>query len=400
MKGSSIEGKNSCSSVSSNKTNEPIQPLLSKSSLKDKPHQLTMDSFIFHHLLGEGSYGKVLLASHTASKELLAVKIVKKRCLIENGVDEALIERQALEKTRHNMFITHLFGCFQTEECLFFAMDYLCGGDLQNLIDAKGLLSENTVRILTAEIVCGLQHIHSIGIVHRDIKPLNILLDSAGHAKIADFGLSAMGVFETAKITGCIHQSLPYDAMVDYYALGVSVYEMVVGEHPYYQPGMNLDELALEMITFDPCYPLWLDSDLLDLLCKLMGKDQEWRRRVLSDIRDHPFFRNINWVELENGEAPPLSFSGRHLELPSLNTVNVADILSSDDEDSPMSPEEQQHFMGFSFISEKLKVEIISPPSKPQTGMFIQNRPNLQAATESLLDLRESAPPRDTAAVQ
>ncbi|KAM5145506.1 protein kinase C delta type-like [Mantella aurantiaca] len=360
---------NSCSSVSSDRTNEPVQPSLATNAIKDKPHQLTVDSFTFHRLLGKGSYGKVLLASHNASKELLAVKIIKKRFLIEVDIDEALIERQALEKTRHNMFITHLFGCFQTEECLFYAMEYLSGGDLEELIDKKGPLSKYNLRILTAEIMCGIEHLHSIGIIHRDIKPLNILLDSAGHAKIADFGLAAMGVFKPEKITGragtfCymapeIHLRQPYDGMVDYFALGVTVFEMAFGKNPYYVRGMYKDEAIVKIITAKPRFPLWMNSKLRSLISIMLDKDQEKRRKNISDIRDHPFFQKINWAEIENGASSPLLFLGRHRELPMLNTVNVADILSSDEEEFSISPEEQQHFCSFSFISEKLKGVIV-----------------------------------------
>ncbi|KAM5145443.1 protein kinase C delta type-like [Mantella aurantiaca] len=366
---------NSCPSVSSDRRHEPVQPSLGTKSINDKPYQLTVDSFTFHRLLGEGSYGKVLLASHNASKEQLAVKIIKKRFLIENDIDETLMERQALEKTRHNIFITHLYGCFQTEECLFYAMEFLSGGDLEELINKKGPLSKYNLRILTAEIMCGIEHLHSIGIIHRDIKPLNILLDSAGHAKIADFGLAVMGVFKPAKIRGragtfCytapeIHQRQPYDGMVDYFSLGVTVFEMAFGKNPYYVRGMYKDEAIVKIITASPSFPLWVNSKLRSLISIMLDKDQDRRRKNISVIRDHPFFQKINWAEIENGKSSPLLLSEQHRELPLHKTVNLADILSSDEDDFSISPEEQQHFRSFSFISEKLKVEIISPPSKP-----------------------------------
>ncbi|CAI9544589.1 unnamed protein product [Staurois parvus] len=123
---------------------------------------------------------------------------------------------------------------------------------------------KKTLRRLTAEILCGLQHLHSLQIVHRDLKPENILLDNAGHVKIADFGLSAMCVNECYRVTSWVgtpgymapevYYQSPYYYPADYFSFGIIVYEMALGEHPYYTEQENEEQLVARM---SPCHPIY-----------------------------------------------------------------------------------------------------------------------------------------------
>ncbi|XP_077346344.1 protein kinase C delta type-like [Lithobates pipiens] len=128
---------------------------------------LSLASFTFHCKLGQGGFGMVLLASHAAYDHPLAVKLVRKsRVLVEEGF-EVLVEREVLEQTRHNVFCTHMFGAFQTNKYLVFVMEYLSGGDLEQLILKSAPISTTAIRILAAEMICGLRYLHSKGIIHR-----------------------------------------------------------------------------------------------------------------------------------------------------------------------------------------------------------------------------------------
>ncbi|XP_040278393.1 protein kinase C delta type-like [Bufo bufo] len=122
-------------------------------------------------------------------------------------------------------------------------MEFLSGGDLSVLMRANALFTIPVTRFMAAEIICGLQFLHTRGIIHRDIKPANILMNSAGHLKIADFGLAVMNIFGDKKISeyaGTLRYMAPeillrkpYNTAVDWFSAGVMIYEMATGKYPF-----------------------------------------------------------------------------------------------------------------------------------------------------------------------
>ncbi|CAI9598628.1 unnamed protein product [Staurois parvus] len=159
----------------------------------------------------------------------------------------------------------------------------------------------------SAEILCGLQHLHSLQIVHRDLKPENILLDNAGHVKIADFGLSAMFVTEKNRVTSCagtlcymapeVYYQWPYYYPADYFSFGIIVYEMALGEHPFYTGQETEKQLVTSMYTKEPYFLRHLNFYLQELLLRLLRLDQEQRAHLVCNLRSHPFFKGIDWEE-------------------------------------------------------------------------------------------------------
>ncbi|XP_077341354.1 protein kinase C delta type-like [Lithobates pipiens] len=338
---------------------------------------LSLASFTFHCKLGEGGFGMVLLASHSAYDHPLAVKLVRKsRVLVEGGF-EVMVEREVLEETRHNVFCTHMFGAFQTNKYLVFVMEYLSGGDLEHLIQKSAPISSDAIRYLAADIICGLRYLHSKGIIHRDIKPANILLSSTGHAKICDFGLSVRDIFQPKKYAGqgagtnlyCapeVHNRQPYDAMVDYFSLGILLYEMATGEHPLCDCYMSDSEVADAINQEDPMYPPEMIADLKDLIRRLLRKNPERRRMDLQDVQEHPFFQGINWTEVELGQSPPISHL---LSLPSPKAplhqkFNMAYIMASEERKTSITSEDQRLFINFKFMSEGFAMKTSPQPSE------------------------------------
>ncbi|CAJ0925580.1 unnamed protein product [Ranitomeya imitator] len=236
---------------------------------------LSLESFIFTRKLGEGSFGRVMLATHQPSGHQLAVKMVKKRELLENSKDTLRVEREVLEITEDSRFFTHAYGTFQTADYAFYAMEYLSGGELTAFINSRAPLDVCTTRFLAAEILSGIEFLHSRGIIHRDLKPDNILLDGDGHAKIADFGLAAMNVFGSQKMRGLygtngymapeIVRRQPFNYTVDLFAFGVIVFQMATGSSPFYS-GPCLRRTARSVKCDKPCYPNTMDSQLRDVI--------------------------------------------------------------------------------------------------------------------------------------
>ncbi|KAM4044481.1 protein kinase C delta type-like [Anomaloglossus baeobatrachus] len=321
-----------------------------------------VESFTFHKILGEGSYGKVMLATHQACQKQVAVKMVKKRLLVKDSRDDVLIERQVLEMTRKSPFISRAFATFQSQEHVFYAMEYLSGGDLTGFMTTNAPLPIPATRFFAAELICGLQFLHTSGIIHRDIKPDNILLDNNGHLKIADFGLAVMNIFGNAKTSGWagtlaymapeILLEKPYNKAVDWFSAGVVIYEMATGRYPFVEDEID-ENIKKALINDDPAFPKELDPHVKAVIEGLLDKSPESRQKFVDNIREHPFFMEINWTEIEGGKAPPPF----HLPPPPVMTSDtMKDVNFSKAIKPRMAKKNQKLFCGFTFADDGWKV--------------------------------------------
>ncbi|KAG1953519.1 protein kinase C theta type [Pimephales promelas] len=277
-------------------------------------HKFTLDHFILHKMLGKGSFGKVFLAELKGSGQFFAVKALKKDVvLMDDDVECTMVERRVLSLAWEHPFLTHLYCTFQTRENLFFVMEYLNGGDLMFHIQTCHRFDLLRSTFYAAEIICGLQFLHSKGIVYRDLKLDNILLDIDGHIKIADFGMckeNMIGEARTCTFCGTPDYIAPeillghkYGTSVDWWSFGVLLYEMLIGQSPFH--GHDEEELFQSIRTDDPCYPRWLPRDAKDILVKLFVREPEKRLGVKGNIRQHPFFKEIDWNALEKRQVEP-----------------------------------------------------------------------------------------------
>uniref|UniRef100_A0A4W3JZT6 protein kinase C n=1 Tax=Callorhinchus milii TaxID=7868 RepID=A0A4W3JZT6_CALMI len=276
--------------------------------------KMTLENFTFHKVLGKGSFGKVLLAELKGKNKFFAIKALKKDVvLMDDDVECTMVEKRVLALAWDNPFLTHLYCTFQTKEHLFFVMEYLNGGDLMFHIQDKGRFDLYRAMFYGAEIICGLQFLHSKGIIYRDLKLDNVMLDMDGHIKIADFGMCKENVFgENRATTFCgtpdyiapeILLGQKYTFSVDWWSFGVLLYEMLIGQSPFH--GDDEDEL-FESIRVDvPHYPRWITKESKDLLEQLFERDPLKRLGITGNIKLHSFFKTINWSELENREIDP-----------------------------------------------------------------------------------------------
>ncbi|XP_040198498.1 protein kinase C delta type-like [Rana temporaria] len=298
----------------------------------------------------------------------------KREPIVENP-DRVLNERIAMEIAGGNLFCAHAYATFQTENYLFYVMEYMRGGDLNDIDEVLGITDDNytmdiaTVKLVAAELVCGLQYLHSRGIVHRDMKTENVLVDSAGHVHIADFGLAALNVFGDNLVTeyfGHMYNGapemlfeMPYDGAVDYFALGVLLFRFALGRLPF----ENICTSSEGIMYGQPCFPddPAPDPVLKDLLEKLLIKFPFKRKNFIANIQDHPFFNGINWKELEAGEAPPpISIRRKGFRDFTRKKLKPEDLMNNINSDGdPIEPsisaEEQKMFDGFSFVSDEWK---------------------------------------------
>ncbi|XP_071972514.1 protein kinase C delta type-like [Engystomops pustulosus] len=273
---------------------------------------LRLEDLTFHKELGSGSYGKVMSASHPSCREKLAVKMVKKRVLLEEDRDSILTERQVLEDTAQSHLFTHCFSTLQNQDYMFFVMECITGGELRDFIQQRAPCDIETIRFISAEIICGLQYLHERGIIHRDLKPENILMDSDGHIKIADFGLAATNIHPSMKISDLagtvgymapeVQQRKNYNSSVDFFSFGVILYELATGHFPFHK-GSNSNKVLRSIQKFK-C-PKNLDPQIKNILEGVFCKSPTKRKRFCETIRQHPFFADINWSDVSSGRAQP-----------------------------------------------------------------------------------------------
>ncbi|KAJ6486371.1 hypothetical protein C8R47DRAFT_1128241 [Mycena vitilis] len=145
--------------------------------------------------ISKGAFGSVFLAKKKVTGDYFAIKVLKKADMIaKNQITNVKAERMILMKQSESPFVAKLYFTFQSKENLYLVMEYLNGGDCAALIKSLGSLPEEWTKNYIAEVVLGLEYLHQRGVVHRDLKPDNLLIDQHGHLKLTDFGLSRIGL--------------------------------------------------------------------------------------------------------------------------------------------------------------------------------------------------------------
>ncbi|KAK1429103.1 hypothetical protein QVD17_11305 [Tagetes erecta] len=344
----------------------------------------------FHNLravnvLGNGAMGTVFLVYNhitdgpSTHRQYFALKVVEKSfphgttdVVRRAGWEVSVLERL---KQKPHPFLPLLLGTFETEEMVAWAIPYCCGGDLNVLRHRQmdGVFSPSVIRFYVAEIVCALQHLHSMGIVYRDLKPENVLIQSSGHVTLTDFDLSralapkslrsliqmsekpgSLSVKEahtcvrlnkakSARVTPMTRRDSGFSSgersnsfvgtdeylapevvrgdghefAVDWWALGVLCYEMLYGTTPF--RGKNRKDTFARILMMPPKFTA-KPTLLTDLITKLLEKEPTRRLGYASgvcEIQEHPFFDGLRWDLLTEVVRPPFIPSRDEVEIES-----------------------------------------------------------------------------------
>ncbi|XP_056601519.1 serine/threonine-protein kinase N2 isoform X1 [Triplophysa dalaica] len=271
-----------------------------------------MEEFNCISVLGRGHFGKVLLAEFKRTGKLYAIKALKKGDVVtRDEVDSLMCEKRIFETinvSRHP-FLVNLYGCFQTPDHVCFVMEYSPGGDLMTHIH-NSIFSERQARFYAACVLLGLEFLHQNKIVYRDLKLDNLLMDSDGFVRIADFGLCKEGMGHgdrTSTFCGTPEFLAPevltdstYTRAVDWWGLGVLIYEMLVGESPF--PGDDEEEVFDSIVNDEVRYPRFLSPESVSIIQKLLQKNPERRigagEQDANEVKRHRFFQGIEWEAL------------------------------------------------------------------------------------------------------
>lgn len=273
-----------------------------------------LEDFIFGKTVGTGTFGRVRLVRLRAHEKYFAMKIMRKDDIIRlHQVDHIFSEKFLLSRLSCP-FIIRMYGTFQDQNHLYMLLEYAIGGELFTYLRRAGRFTAPTTRFYAAQIVLALQYMHALGIVYRDLKPENLLLDSRGNIKIADFGFAKI-IPDNRTWTLCgtpeylapeIILSRGHGRPVDWWALGVLIYEMAAGYPPYYDetPYQIYEKILAGQLEF----PEHFDEALRDLLRGLLNPDPVRRLGCgvggAGDVQAHAWFRGVDWDALQQRQVP------------------------------------------------------------------------------------------------
>ncbi|KAJ2722965.1 hypothetical protein GGI07_002977 [Coemansia sp. Benny D115] len=183
------------SPVTRQRNNSQLSTMRATADLATKVQRMpSIEDFDFVKPISRGAFGRVYLTRKKATKDLYAIKVMRKKDMInKNMVTQALAERRALSLLSTE-WVVQLYYAFHSSKHLFLVMEYLVGGDLAGLLRVWGVMEQDAAQFYIAEIACAIDYLHRNSIVHRDIKPDNVILASDGHIKLTDFGLSQVAV--------------------------------------------------------------------------------------------------------------------------------------------------------------------------------------------------------------
>ncbi|KAI8873026.1 kinase-like protein [Ramicandelaber brevisporus] len=296
---------------------------VSREARPDPNAEISLAHFNLLRAVGRGSFGKVRIVERRDSKRLYALKYISKvECVQMDALKNVLRERLLLEAIDHPLLVNLRFA-FQDDDNMYMCLDLMLGGDLRFHITRRRFV-EGIVRFWIAEVVCALRYLHNHGIVHRDIKPDNLLLDERGHVHITDFNIA------TKLSPGCLLQShsgtysymapemllnTGYDTSVDYWSLGVVFYECIYGMRPFrYDDAKQMRHaIRYQEIRYPVDGQVTVSSDCLSAMQSFLQRDV--RKRLgcnngnssdgFRSIQQHPYFRSFDWTRLEHKQLDP-----------------------------------------------------------------------------------------------
>merc|ERR1719507_2678622 len=274
--------------------------------------RMRASDFTMIKVIGRGAFGEVQLVRHKFTAKVFAMKLLSKYEMIKRSDSAFFWEERDIMAHANSEWIVQLHFAFQDQRYLYMVMDYMPGGDLVNLM-SNYEVPEKWARFYCAEVVLALDAIHSMGFVHRDVKPDNMLLDASGHLKLADFGtcmkMGPDGMVRSETAVGTPDYISPevlrsqggtgeYGRECDWWSVGGFLYEMLVGDTPFYAEslvgtyGKIMDhQNALSFpddVDMNPAAESLIRAFLTDRNTRL-GKNG------VHEIKGHPFFKNDQW---------------------------------------------------------------------------------------------------------
>ena len=355
-------------------------------NLRKKRQKISIFDFVPIKIIGKGAFGEVRICKHIPTGDVIAIKKMKKEEMHKkNQVLHVRAERDVLSQA-NNQWIVELKFSFQDQKFLYLGMEYLPGGDLMTLLMARDILPEEDAKFYAAEMVLAIESVHEMNCIHRDLKPDNVLIDKDGHIKLSDFGLSKkldyyikdskffkanknlkkknngndnnrhlsyaeqFNEFKNMKtkkrreiaystvgtpdyIAPEVFTQKGYGQEVDWWSLGIIMFEMMIGYPPFYSESST--ETCKKILDWRNNLEIKpevnISKEAKDILKKLIN-DQEKRlgRNGADEIKKHAYFKNINWQRIRETLVPPF--------IPELNGPYDSTYFDEYEETEPFYP--------------------------------------------------------------
>ncbi|XP_063379600.1 cAMP-dependent protein kinase catalytic subunit gamma-like [Cydia fagiglandana] len=288
-------------------------------------YKKSINDFDFIQNLGTGSFGTVVLVRDKTTFRYHAMKSIEKEVAVSTKALKQLVQEKKILQSCNFIFVLNLDFCCKDNVYVYLLVPFAEGGELFSLLKKLGVLSEPLAQFYSAQIVLALEYLHHCDVIHRDVKPENILITKTGYLKLGDFGFSKILKNRAWTLCGTpeylapeIIKSKGYSYSVDWWAFGVLVFELNVGYPPFYSTDtMKLYEKILSGSFKTPA--------TMTPQCKLLVKqllEVEPSKRIgflkagVYDIKSHEWFQGLEWNMLLNQQLKPPF-------IPILNDINV-----------------------------------------------------------------------------
>ena len=306
--------------------------------------------FTFVKRISNGAYARVFLATKESLNSPVAIKVIPRSDLSTKNSTKRILTEKDIMLHFNSPFTIKFFYSTIGKHNLYMVMEYLPGGDLFSLLEKYGCFGEAVAKNYTAQIVAALDYLRQKYVIHRDLKPDNILLDSAGHLKLVDFGLSYFGMvgrqtdIRETSMFGTPDYIAPEIIMLenhsyqaDYWSLGAMLYEFITGVTPFHDntPQEIFSNVLCGVVNVSELKEMEASPECIDLILKLLVLDPKKRlgANSIDEIKNHPWFKDIDWEHLDQMPAPFIpeikddfdtsNFEAKHV----LNAVDDSDIL-------------------------------------------------------------------------
>ncbi|CAF3538977.1 unnamed protein product [Rotaria sp. Silwood1] len=290
-----------------------------------KQCRLNRNDFEKIKTIGRGAFGEVVVVKMKNTEQIFAMKIMNKSEMLKRADVACFREERDILVYGDSQWITKLYYAFHDSENLYLLMEYCHGGDLLTLLSKyDDEFSEDMTRFYVAEIILAIDSLHELGYIHRDIKPDNILIDSTGHIRLADFGSclrmradrTVIKIADSNVSVGTPDYISPevlsamnegqdrFGCVCDWWSLGCVMWEMLFGSPPFYAETL-VDTYgkitARDQNKIPLSFPdnIEISNDAKDLLEKLLcSANNRLGKDGLNDFKKHPFFATTDWTNL------------------------------------------------------------------------------------------------------